>query len=561
MRKLYIRIAVRGDCDPERTGVYRCIESKQFALMAVAWAYDGEEAHCTIITKDSAIPDTLKKAFLDPQVRKIAYDAAFVRICLSRALGMTAGHYLPPNQWECVKSLALYAGFPDDERKLIDALGVEMLPHQITLNELLSKLLLEEHPDDPFAETARKHAVSIIICDQVDLLREICEKLEDCQLPESEQVIYALTQRINDRGVQIDCEFAKKALGHIDRWKTEYTELFRKVTGIADPKAADEFRLWLAKHGIETDSVSSESLSKQKFGVDKQARLAIELWRQLNKTGVKKYAAILESVCSDGRLRGLYEYYKARNGRFGNGCVQVDNLPVSRLCQIYHARENVLKGSYEQLKNATPLVPSLVCELLPTAFIPGTQNDLYVLEYEALENCITEWISKESGIVAYSCILEKAIEHVAETGFWMAGGVQLLYEDDLLTVILPTGRELFYREAQYAWNGMFNYCGYDGHHRYLKQKLTAGSLASDIVQALMRDVLASTLVRLENLGSKAVMIFPSGIIIEDKRDTLLQGLVDEMEHIPKPFKGLKLSVRAYGCSKYLVRSREFSTGA
>ena len=295
--------------------------------------------------------------------------------------------------------------------------------------------------------------------------------------------------------------------------------------------------------------------------MDKQARLAIELWRQLNKKGVKKYAAILESVCSDGRLRGLYEYYKARNGRFGNGCVQVDNLPVSRLCQIYHARENVLKGSYEQLKNATPLVPSLVCELLPTAFIPGTQNDLYVLEYEALENCITEWISKESGIVAYSCILEKAIEHVAETGFWMAGGVQLLYEDDLLTVILPTGRELFYREPQYAWNGMFSCRLYDGPHRYLKQKLTAGSLASDIVQALMRDVLASTLVRLENLGSKAVMIFPSGIIIEDKRDTLLQGLVDEMEHIPKPFKGLKLSVRAYGCSKYLVRSREFSTGA
>ena len=95
MKKLYIRIAFQSDCDPKRSGAYRFSESSAFRLLMIAWAYDTEAPQALFLDENRRIPYNLAQALTDPDVTKITYDAAFTRVCLSRALGAPIGSYLP----------------------------------------------------------------------------------------------------------------------------------------------------------------------------------------------------------------------------------------------------------------------------------------------------------------------------------------------------------------------------------------------------------------------------------------------------------------------------------
>ena len=73
-----------------------------------------------------------------------------------------------------------------------------------------------------------------------------------------------------------------------------------------------------------------------------KVRRILEIRQELGKTSNKKYTAIQNCVCEDGRVRGLLQFYGAnRTGRWAGRLVQVQNLPRTYISMLDLARDQV----------------------------------------------------------------------------------------------------------------------------------------------------------------------------------------------------------------------------
>ena len=81
------------------------------------------------------------------------------------------------------------------------------------------------------------------------------------------------------------------------------------------------------------------------------------------KTSVKKYEAIERSVCSDGRVHGLLQFYGAnRTGRWAGRLVQVQNLPQNHIPDLELAHNLVKEQRFEDLDLLFDSVPEVLSE-------------------------------------------------------------------------------------------------------------------------------------------------------------------------------------------------------
>src|SRR5690606_9646698 len=121
-----------------------------------------------------------------------------------------------------------------------------------------------------------------------------------------------------------------------------------KLTGLENPNSVTQLKAWLEKReGIEVESLNKEILPKLMNQVSPTGRRVLEIRRELSKTSVKKYEAMERAVCSDNRVRGLFQFYGAsRTGRWAGRLVQVQNLPGTKLPDLKLARD-LLKRSEE----------------------------------------------------------------------------------------------------------------------------------------------------------------------------------------------------------------------
>jgi len=112
----------------------------------------------------------------------------------------------------------------------------------------------------------------------------------------------------------------------------------------------------------------------------------LELGLQLAKSSVKKYQAMENAVCSDGRARGMFQFYGAnRTGRFSGRLIQMQNLPQNHLEDLGTARALVGSGDHEAVKLLYGDVPDTLSQLVRTAFIPRKGCRFIVSDFSAIE--------------------------------------------------------------------------------------------------------------------------------------------------------------------------------
>ena len=111
---------------------------------------------------------------------------------------------------------------------------------------------------------------------------------------------------------------------------------------------------------------------------------------------MKKYQAMHDCVCADGRARGMFFFYGAsRSGRWAGRHIQLQNLPQNHLPDLEDARELVRKGDYEMMKILYDDVPDTLSQLVRTAFIPATGRKFIVADFSAIEARVLSFIAGE----------------------------------------------------------------------------------------------------------------------------------------------------------------------
>ncbi len=398
MQTLGIDIETFSDVDLTRCGVYRYVDSPNFRLLLIGFAFDDgpvQVVDCTRNCLNSEELQAFQAALWAPGVLKTAYNAAFEMTCLGRWFGRP----MIEGQWNCTAVLASTLGLP---RKLGDAakaLGMseEKMDEGKRLIDYFSKPCKPTKTNGGRTRNLPEHDLgkwrTFIEYNRQDVIveRELRRKLAAYPLPAVEQAAWEMDQRINARGVDVDMDFVRAAIAMSSEHSAELTDEARQLTGLDNPNSVAQLKKYFG-----TDSLTKKDVAEMRETATGEKGRALAIRQELGKTSVTKYEAIERSVCSDGRVHGLFQFYGAnRTGRWAGRLVQVQNLPQNHLEDLAAAREIVKSGDREGLEMLYGNVPSTLSELIRTAFVARPGHVFAVADFSAIEARVIAWLAGE----------------------------------------------------------------------------------------------------------------------------------------------------------------------
>ena len=406
MKILSIDIETFSDIDLGKCGVYRYTDSPNFDILLFAYSIDEGPVSLVDLASGEELPEKIVEAILSEDIIKTAFNANFERVALMRYFSRKLDKevYLNPSSWRCSEVQAAMLGLPLHLEGVAKVLRLEVqkmaegkpliryfcIPCNPTAaNGGRTRNLPSDAPDK--WELFKQYNIR-----DVEVELEIRKKIKDYPIPESEQALYELDQRINDRGFRADMNFVMQAISCDKQFTVAATERAYELTGLDNPNSVSQLKDWLSERGVEVESLSKKNVKELVSETGGEVEEALKLRLLMAKTSVRKYEAIERAVCSDGRVHGLFQFYGAnRTGRFAGRLVQVQNLPQNHLVDLKLARDLVREGHFEDLQMLFGNTPGVLSELIRTAFIPKEGHRFIVSDFSAIEARVLSWLAGE----------------------------------------------------------------------------------------------------------------------------------------------------------------------
>jgi DNA polymerase len=405
MKTLSIDIETYSDVQLPKTGVYRYCESPNFEILLFAYSIDNQPVQVIDLACGETMPEEIIVALEDDTVIKWAFNAAFERICISRFLGYSTGTYLNPESWRCSMIWAATMGLPLSLEGVGAVLGLEK--QKLTEGKDLIKYFCQpcaatksnggRTRNHPFHVPDKWEAFKRYNIRDVETEMGIQHKLRKFPVPDEVWDEYHIDQEINDRGVRLDMELVHQAITMDTRSREELTAAMKNITALENPNSVQQMKQWLSDNGVETESLDKKAVAELLKEAPAKLADVLTLRQQLAKSSVRKYQAMEKTVCSDGRARGMFQFYGAnRTGRFSGRNIQLQNLPQNHLPDLSEARSLVRSGNFEAVKFLYEDVPDTLSQLIRTAFIPRDGALFYVADFSAIEARVIAWFAGES---------------------------------------------------------------------------------------------------------------------------------------------------------------------
>lgn len=418
IKSLSLDLETKSSVDISKCGAYKYAESPDFKILLFGVSVDHGPITVYDLACGDTVPDEIICALSDDSVIKTAYNAAFERICLSVWLrkyypqhfmtysipGDPVRNYLDPSSWRCTLVWAAYNGLPLGLEKVGAVLGFEeqklkegkdlikyfCCPCKPTKKNGGRTWNLPHHDPDKWALFKRYNERDVLVELQIQ------ERLKNYPVPDFVWEEYSLDQEINDRGIMIDQEMVTQALRIDELSKTDLSARLKRKTGLENPGSVMQMKSYLSKKGMDVDSLGKKEVAAMIKSAPEDLAEVLSLRLQLAKSSVRKYQAMQNAVCADGRCHGMFMFYGAnRSGRWAGRLIQLQNLPQNHMEDLDQARALVKAGDYEMLDILYDSVPGVLSELIRTAFIPRPGYKYIVSDFSAIEARVLSYLAGE----------------------------------------------------------------------------------------------------------------------------------------------------------------------
>ena len=418
IKTLSIDLETKSSADIGKTGVYRYAEDPDFDILLFGVSINSGPVEVYDLACGDKIPDEILQALTDNRVIKSAYNASFERVCLSywlrknypryfKSYGKAddpAHKYLDPSAWRCSLVWAAYNGLPLGLEKVGAVLGLEQqkmkegkdlirffcCPCKPTTSNGMRTWNLPEHALEKW-DLFKKYNVR-----DVEVELQIQERLQNYPVPDFVWDEYCLDQQINDRGIMIDRKMVAGALSIDETSHNDLIVRMQQLTGLSNPNSVIQMKDYLAENGLDAESLGKKEVAAMIKSAPEDLAEVLSLRLQLAKSSVRKYEAMQNAVCADDRCRGMFQFYGAnRSGRWSGRLIQLQNLPQNHLPDLEQARELVKQDDYEMLDMLYDSVPSVLSELIRTAFVPRPGYKFVVSDFSAIEARVLSYLAGE----------------------------------------------------------------------------------------------------------------------------------------------------------------------
>lgn len=419
IKELSIDLETYSDVDISKCGAYKYAESDHFEILLFGVSVDNGSVVVYDLTAGDKIPTEILEALSDENITKWAFNASFERVCLSNWLRKhhpkycksynseddPVHNYLNPSSWKCTMIWSAYMGLPLSlegvgavlklqDQKMKE--GKELIKYfccpckPTKANGGRTRNLPEHAPDkwESFKFYNRR---------DVEVELSIKQRLSKFPVPDSIWNEYHIDQEINDRGIMLDMDVVKNAIAFDEKSKAELIIAMQNITNLDNPNSVVQMKQWLSDNGVETESLGKKDVAGLIKETDGNIAEALKLRLQLAKSSVKKYQAMQNAVCKDGRAHGMFQFYGAnRSGRWAGRLIQLQNLPQNHIPDLAEARELVRTGDYDTMEILYDDIPDTLSQLIRTAFIARPGYKFIVSDYSAIEARVLAYLAGET---------------------------------------------------------------------------------------------------------------------------------------------------------------------
>ena len=424
MNEISMDLETYSSVDIGKCGVYRYADAPDFEILLFGYSVDKGPVQVIDLASGEEVPEEILDALTDESVIKWSFNAEFERICLSRylldlgrsvnpfldnhPLSNERARYLSPEGWHCSKVWSAYMGLPQSLKGVGTVLGLAAqkmeegkdlikyfcVPCKATKTNGGRTRNLPENAPDKWA-VFKKYNVR-----DVEVEMEIKDRLKNYPVPDSVWEEYYISEEINDTGVLVDQTLIGNALKLDALSREQLTARIEELTGLENPNSVQQLKAWLKSQGVETDDLGKKNVKKLMENAPPKVRQVLALRLSLAKSSVKKYTAMENAVCSDGRVHGMFVFYGAnRTGRFTSKIVQLQNLPQNHLPDLPEARFLVRSGDFDAVTLLYEDIPDTLSQLIRTAFIPASGMKFIVSDFSAIECRVLAWYAGEKWVL------------------------------------------------------------------------------------------------------------------------------------------------------------------
>ena len=402
---LSIDLETYSSVNIKNAGAQAYFRSPDFEILLFAYSLDGADPVVIDMAQGEALPEWLIEAIKSPEYIKHAYNAPFEWGCLSQYFG----YKLPPDQWRDTMLHGLYCGYTAGLEATGRVLGLAEDKQKLNTGKALIRYFCvpckptkvnggrtrnyPRHDPDKWRLFKEYNAQDVVT------EMEIERALSAFPVPAEVQKQWETDLIINDRGVAVDMEFVHGALDMGSTVRTELTDEAIRLSGLRNPNSVSQLSAWLTEAtGEDVPNLRKDTVADMLSREDnsKDVKRMLEIRQELGKTSTKKYDAIDEAVCADGRVRGLLQYYGAnRTGRWAGRLVQVQNLPRTYTEPLELARDLVKGRNLDALRLIYGSPNDTLSQLIRTAFVAAPGNVLIDADFSAIEARVISWLAGE----------------------------------------------------------------------------------------------------------------------------------------------------------------------
>lgn len=418
IKTLSLDLETYSDVDLGKCGAYRYAESPSFEVLLLGYAINGGDVQVIDLALGEIVPEEILNALVDDNITKWAFNASFERVCLSYWLRKhypdkfnsysipedSVKGYLNPSSWRCCMIWSAYMGLPLS----LEGVGTVLKLGEQKLKEgkdLIKYFCVPCKPTKvnggrtrnlPVHDMEKWSLFKKYNIRDVEVEQAVKKRLESYPVPEFVWDEYHLDQEINDRGILLDMGVVKNAIIFDEKSKEELTAAMKELTNLDNPNSVVQVKQWLCDNGVETESLGKKDVAALIKTAPEDQRDVLLLRQQLAKSSVKKYQSMQNTVCLDGRARGMFQYYGAsRSGRWAGRHIQLQNLPQNHIPDLEDARSLVKLGDYDAVKLLYEDVPDTLSQLIRTAFVPRSGYKFIVCDFSAIEARVLSFLAGE----------------------------------------------------------------------------------------------------------------------------------------------------------------------
>lgn len=225
-----------------------------------------------------------------------------------------------------------------------------------------------------------------------DVAYEVLHKLPADHFIPTEQALWELTLRMNEKGVPIDEPSVDKIIKYLAIYMEEMKAALPEITNgsINTPGQVQKIKLYCKNNGVTIPNLQADTVKDYlKKDIPDNVRAVLEIRQIAGMTSIKKFITI-KNYINNGYVQGNLNFHGAGTGRWAGQGFQFHNLP--------RAKHKDPEKWIKKFVNGEPIDrPIDIAKALIRPMIKAPEGyKLIVSDYSSIENRMLAWMSDDT---------------------------------------------------------------------------------------------------------------------------------------------------------------------